>query len=412
MKVAVFHPGTQHSWQTAQALQELDALALYATSIFYQPDRFPYRLERMLPGSLGERLHREFSRFSHAGLDTSLVRTAGLAEWLERLAARCGLRRSARWIDTLGNARFAGALAKDIRSSSAFALWGYSGSSLGAFELGKQAGRTCILDRTIGDFRYYNAVMAEVRERYGAWFLPQEGPIGPAQIERDQREYALADVILAGSEYAAQTVREYGGKAIAQKVRVLNYCYDERLFGGQPEPRELRQDEPVKFLFVGQVSPRKGIHHVLEAFARIPANQASLTIVGPMHVPAATFAPYQDRVTYIPGVPRAEIPGIMAKHHVLVFPSYFEGSALSLLEALASGLAIIQTPMSGQGVTPQTGLVVPRPDTDALHDAMLSVLDNRLRLQTWRAAAQVEARNYAFAVYRQNIAGLLGDLPG
>ena len=49
MKVAVFHPGTQHSWQTAYALQQLDRLEWYATSIFYKPDSMPYLLER-LPG--------------------------------------------------------------------------------------------------------------------------------------------------------------------------------------------------------------------------------------------------------------------------------------------------------------------------------------------------------------------------
>ena len=47
MKVAVFHPGTQHSWQTAFALQQLGRLQWYATSIFYKPDSLPYLLERL-----------------------------------------------------------------------------------------------------------------------------------------------------------------------------------------------------------------------------------------------------------------------------------------------------------------------------------------------------------------------------
>ena len=103
MKVAVFHPGTQHSWQTALALQQLDRLAWFATSIFYQPDRLPYRLERILPGQLGARLGREFRRFSHPLLDPALVRTSGLTEWLERIASRAGQRQLARWLDRFGN---------------------------------------------------------------------------------------------------------------------------------------------------------------------------------------------------------------------------------------------------------------------------------------------------------------------
>jgi len=95
MQVAVFHPGTQHSWQTAYALQQLERLEWYATSIFYKPDSLPYLLER-LPGPLGRRLGHEFSRFRHQGLDPQQVRTAGLAEWLERIVSRLGMRGAAR----------------------------------------------------------------------------------------------------------------------------------------------------------------------------------------------------------------------------------------------------------------------------------------------------------------------------
>ena len=96
MRAVVFHPGTQHSWQTALALQQLGRLAWYGTSIFYDPDRWPYRIERYLPGRLRERVHGEFLRFNHPGLDRSLVRTGGSAEWLERIANRARLRKLAR----------------------------------------------------------------------------------------------------------------------------------------------------------------------------------------------------------------------------------------------------------------------------------------------------------------------------
>ena len=46
----------------------------WRTSIFHQPERFPYRLERILPQPLAVRLGREFRRFSHPGLDPALVR--------------------------------------------------------------------------------------------------------------------------------------------------------------------------------------------------------------------------------------------------------------------------------------------------------------------------------------------------
>ena len=410
MKVAVFHPGTQHSWQTSLALQDLDRLAWYATSIFYQPGKFPYSLEQMVPKAVAVRLHARFKRFSHPRLDPALVRTSGLTEWFERIAARAGWRKAAHWLDVMGNHSFTRALAADIRSNQPFALWGYNGSSLGSFVMAQDMGRRCILDRTIGDFRYYNARMAELHEEFGEWFLPTERAIGSEQIERDQREFELSDVILLGSEFAANTIRLHAGDAVAAKVRVLNYCYDEALFANQPAPRPVPKDGPVKFLFIGQINPRKGIHHLLKAMARVPKERASLTIVGDLRIPQAVFSRYADRVTYVPTVARSDIPAIMADHHCLIFPSYFEGSALSLLEGLASGLAIIQTPMSGMGVTPRTGIMLEKPDTAALHHAIERVTEQREQLDSWRAAAQAEAAAYSFSNYRARIASLLDDL--
>ena len=409
MQVAVFHPGTQHSWQTARALQDIGRLEWYATSIFYQPDRWPYLLER-LPGPLGRRLHRDFSRFRAQGLDPALVRTSGIDEWLERIAARAGLRGLARRIDAAGNRRFGRALESAIASDYPFALWGYDASSRDAFEMARRRGRRCILDRTIGHSRAQEIILAQVREQWPQWFEGSGPAILAGALDREEAEYALADVILAGSETAAATIRAHAQSDVSAKLRVLPYCFDEALFGTQPEPRPVRADEPVRFLFIGQLGPRKGLHLLLEAFERLPTGKATLTLVGNLVAPRAAFARHAGRVTHIPHVPRAEVPRIMAEHHVLVFPSYFEGSALSLLEGLASGLALIQSRPAGNGVTPACGLLLDELSVDALTEAMRVALDDRELLDRWRSAAQVEAQSYTFARYRQNVAELLRDL--
>ena len=407
--VAVFHPGTQHSWQTAYALQQLDRLAWYATSIYYRPDRFPYLLER-LPGGIGRRIGNKFRRFHHPGLDPALVRTAGLSEWAERAAFTAGLSALARRIDFAGNAAFGRSLRGAARDPAVRALWGYNASSEALFAAPEARAKLKILDRTNGDWRAYNAAMEEVAAAFPQWFLPVERRVPDYQIARDQREYELADTILCGSEFAAETVRREGGAAIAGKVRVLGYGYDEALFGNLPAPRPIAPDEPVRFLFMGLAIPRKGIHHALEAIARIPASAASLTVVGHLGVPPEAFAPYADRVTHRPTVARHEVPAIMAAHHVLVFPTYFEGAGIVLFEALAAGCALIQSDCAAPAVTQATGLMLEEVSTDALHRAMLTAIEDRPRLDGWRAAAQGEGRQHSFARYREGIAALLGEL--
>lgn len=409
MQVAVFHPGTQHSWQTALALQELGLLEWYATSIFYQPDRWPYRLER-LPGPLGRRLAGEFRRFSHPRLDPVLVRTSGASEWLERIAARLGWRGVARWLDQIGNDRFGAGLARDLGSPRSFAIWGYNGSSERAFRQARQLGRPCILDRTIGDYRVYNRIMAEVAEQYSDWFVATERAEPQTQIDSDAREYALANRILVGSRFAEQTLRDAAGEVTAGKLQVLNYCYDEALFSNAPSPRPVPPDEPVRFLFLGLVIPRKGIQHVLEAIARIPPSAAELTVVGAMKLPPAVFARYADRITYLPTVPRADVPRIMQDHHVFLLPSYFEGAGITLYEALASGSALIQSDRCTLAVDQHTGVLLDDLSTDAVHAAMMQAIEDRDRLNSWRANAQSRAREFTFARYRDNVAEVVRSL--
>lgn len=412
MQVAVFHPGTQHSWQTALALQDINRLEFYATSIFHRSGHFPFFLENLIPGTFGNRVRSEFSRFAFPALDPENVRTAGQTfEWLERIAARLGYRTFAHWLNLRGNERFAGALRQEIRSGTKFALWGYNSSALEAFQMGQEYGRTNILDRTIGDWRYYNRAVDQMQKTHAEWFTGGRGKQDIARIEREDREHELADVILCGSEFAAQTVRDFSASdAVAKKVRVLPYCYDRALFAEPPEFVSAAKDRPVRFLFNGVAAPRKGIQHVLEAIARLPRSGAELTILGRIDVPADIFARYADRVTFLPTVPRSQVPAIMAQHHCLLLPSYFEGSALSLIEGLASGLALIQTPQAGSGVTKETGILLERPDTELLFQAMSRLIDDRNLLDSFRAAAPREARNYTSDKYRENIGRVLSGL--
>lgn len=411
MQVAVFHPGTQHSWQTAYALQQLEKLAWYATSIFYKPDSFPYNLEKILPKKMSDVLHKEFRRFQHSGIDPDLVKTVGLIEWFERFASRAGFRDLARQIDQFGNKRFVDQIADDIRSDREFALWGYNGSSLSSFQLASSLGRKCILDRTNGDFSIYNKMMIDVQEQYGKWFLPIEKAVPQETISSDWEEYRIADKILVGSDFARKTIVEaVDDESVNQKLEVLNYCYDEGLFGNIPAPKPVRRDGPVKFLFLGLVIPRKGIHHVLEAISRIPANAAELTIVGDLKLPREAFAPYADRVTYIPTVARADVPSIMAAHDVLLLPSYFEGAGIVLYEALAAGCGLIQSDRCALAVTEQTGILLDRLDTEAVYEAMMVAVDDRDRLDGWRQSAQAEASRYTFSKYREGIADVLGRM--
>src|SRR5258706_1618335 len=112
--IGVFHPGTQHSWQTAYAFQEVGALRWYATSVFYDPGKWPYRVESVMPGWLAHRIHNEFARRSWAALDVQKVRQLGVAEWIEAGLYRIRVRSSVHAVNRIGKERLCAILSKLI----------------------------------------------------------------------------------------------------------------------------------------------------------------------------------------------------------------------------------------------------------------------------------------------------------
>lgn len=405
----VFHPGKQHSPQTALALQKIERLRYYATSIFYDPAKFPYYLEK-IPGFVGRRLHAEFARFEHPEIEAGLVHTWGTLEWLERLALRVGANRLSQRLDRAGNERFTRGLAHDIDSDAEFALWGYNGASLIAFRRAKLRGRVCILDRTIGDFRYFNKVMAEQAEIYPHFFSNKEQTVDHQRIALDDEEYELADKIVVGSEFCRQTVVDFSKvPEIERKTVVLPYSSNNHDFRFRPKNEPMSIIGPIKFLFVGRITTRKGAHLVLEAISRFNPEVASLTLLGKMLIPDVAFKPYAKRVTYLQSVAPSEVAQIMAEHHILLLPSFFEGSAITLLEALFSGMAIIQSPQAGNGATKDTGIVLHRNTADDLYDAMNIAVQNRDLVMTWRNNSIFEAKRYSFENYCKNLASIISE---
>ena len=392
MKVGLFHPGTQHSRQTARALAELDRLAWFATSIY--------------PSAGIARRWPAIAHFRDPSVPDHLVRSFGGEEWVERLVARLGLKSLARRVDRFGNRRFARRIA-DAAAREGVGLWGYDGSSAAAFADPRLGGAVKVLDRTIADWRSWNDIADRLQDRWPDWITGADLKVPETRIATDRQEYEGATHILCGAPFVAQTIAEHEGSDIQAKLRVLPYAHDDRLFRMEEEPSSVEAKEPIRFLFVGQLSLRKGLPILLEAFARLPAARARLTLAGDVMVRDAALARYTDRVEYVGRVSRSAMPDLMRRHHVLVLPSWFEGSAITLLEARAMGLAIVQTAAAGRGADADSGIVIGEPDVDALEDALAVLLDDPDRVNAMRKAAWLGAHEHTHAAYTRDIGAFL-----
>lgn len=399
-RVGVFHPGTQHSWQTALAFQEVGQLRWYATSVFYSPDRWPYRIERFVPEPLATRLNRNFRRRHSPALEAGLVRQFGAWEWVETGSRRVGAEALAHWANRRGNASFGGSVIRLVQREPVDVLWGYDTSSLEVFRWAKQQGIRCVLDQTIGHCAAMNRVMLAEQKRHPDFFLASYTPFSPNAIARQDEEAALADMIVVGSDSCARAMIEHG--CAASKIRILPYGYDETLFPGERPVRPPTEGRPLRFLFVGSVHPRKGIAALLQAFDRLPGEQAALTLVGRLEIPEKTFARYSRRVNHLGSLSRPDVVKHFVDADCFVFPSLFEGSALVLHEAAAAGLGIVQSAAAGDGVRDgSNGTVIAEVSVESVTAAVASIVDDRRRLAAWQGSSWERRLERTWQRYRQ-----------
>jgi glycosyltransferase involved in cell wall biosynthesis len=96
---------------------------------------------------------------------------------------------------------------------------------------------------------------------------------------------------------------------------------------------------------------------------------------------------------------------------ILAYPSLHEGSALAILEAMASGLPIVTTPNSGSLVRDGIdGFITPLRDIDALAARIEQLYRNPEERRHMGRAACAHAQDFSWDHYRLRLKGLLDGM--
>ncbi len=168
-------------------------------------------------------------------------------------------------------------------------------------------------------------------------------------IEREEREYATADVIVTLSGFARAT---FDGTGHQRKVVMVPLGVDVSSFRPAADRIEARRQRilrgaKLRVLFVGAKSFRKGLID-LAHMARVFAGRFDFRFVGPEEPRARTLlGELRAHAELVPVVPEAQLPKAYEWGDVFVFPTIEDGFAVVLTQAYAAGLPILTTTNCG-----------------------------------------------------------------
>jgi glycosyltransferase involved in cell wall biosynthesis len=178
------------------------------------------------------------------------------------------------------------------------------------------------------------------------------------------------------SEFCRAQVMAWTDPAVWEKFHVVHCGVETRRFG----PARSGAGGVFRILSVGRMEPIKGYPVLLRA-CRLLSDRGvdwSLDMVGegPMRPALARLAAdlgIAGRVTFHGAVGHDRMPRRYAEADVLAVSSFMEGVPVVLMEAMASGLAVVSTAVGGVGElvrTGHSGLLVPPGSAEALAESL------------------------------------------
>jgi glycosyltransferase involved in cell wall biosynthesis len=234
-------------------------------------------------------------------------------------------------------------------------------------------------------------------ERWGGG-APEEAwrAAARARHERHRADLAQADVVISPSRFLAG-VFEGAGFRPPGSIQVLKAGYP----GPVRPPRRRDPSRSLRVGYVGGIYFSKGVHVLVEAFARLGDAAVELEIHGhldwfPDYVGGLRRAAAGARVSFAGPFEPARIDEVLAGLDLLVVPSvWYENMPITIHEAHRHGLPVVVTALGGMAEAVEhgvTGLTFPRGDSVALakairllaHDAALydRLAANRPRVPT------------------------------
>ncbi len=222
---------------------------------------------------------------------------------------------------------------------------------------------------------------------------------------------------IALTEFSRQKM--IAGGLPAEKITVKPNFMEDPLNGVS-----LRENPRSGALFVGRLSPEKGLDTLLQAFRELPDVPLSVVGDGPLSEMVQTAAEQSPNILYLGRQPKEQVLQRMQQAALLIFPSqWYETFGLVAIEAFACGTPVLASNLGAMAEIVrdrETGFHFPPGDAAALAATVRRALSDPQALREMGRRARetylahyTPEKNYAqlMAIYREAIAAVRKTVP-
>ncbi len=364
MNIILSHAGKQHAYHVAKTMTELGVLKKFFTSSYIK--------NRHLQKMLDKTGNQFWSRRYLNGVHGSVVDANWRFELKEFMLRRIG-GKSTKTQEAVyqRDIRFDNYVASKLAGFHANLFWGFQGSCYDSLHQAKNIGLISVCELATAHVEAAKKILGHEQALHPEWADSIDNLIFPVQYEKRLiREPHIADFAIAASDFTAKSLVE-AGKNPARIIK-LPLGFDSqaiRFFEGIPD----FDSRPVKILYAGTVTQRKGIKYLLDAVKFFKQADVELHIIGGIQGSGEALQKYKQRFVYHPPVSQQVLFREYGNYDVLALPTVFEGFGLVIAEAMATGMPVITTPHSiGPEIIThkKNGCIVPVRDVPALKDSI------------------------------------------
>ena len=379
-RVIVSHPAQQHSYKLAAGVKKAGMLSRYITAIYDKKGSPGMAFARILvrgrdSSKLGNR-HCEALSDEEVELHYTLLSLAVII--LSRsLKTKPISYRLDRWIAD----RFGIKVAKAAIRRKADAVICFSSNAESCFRYLKRHAPqiTRIIDCASATVHYMSDLYEKDMALTGNSGLRREVPsfFDPERVRKEQTELDLTDLFFVPSSFTADSLAFCG--VPREKMRKLPYGSNFPLI-----EKTRTVPEQIRFIYVGQVSYRKGVHHLLRVFREFPS--AELDVVGQLFS-QDLYDDYHDceNIHFHGQILHERVIALLDQAHVGICDLIREG---------------------------ENGFTFAPSDSETLRRHVRFFMEHPEELPRFSEQALITAAQYSWETYERRLSGILQELPG